>query len=201
MGRRRTRLALCGSALLAAAASAVAEEYCVVCTQPGATYRCVVDDPVPTTAVDARSQMICITELAKEGGHESCSVRRAASGPCEGVLRTVSPPLADPPEPIEEAAPSTLPPADVPPPAVPPAVTEMPPPAMPEATPAQEVEHKKSKEPKTVEELAKQTLESSKKGLEKAGDAVGSTAESAGSAVGNAAKKTWTCLTSLFQDC
>jgi hypothetical protein len=52
-----------------------------------------------------------------------------------------------------------------------------------------------------VEELAKQTVEASGKGLTKAGEAVGDTAESTGEAVGNAVSKTWKCMTSLFSDC
>ncbi len=70
-----------------------------------------------------------------------------------------------------------------------------------------------------MQELAGDTYESSKEGLKKAGDTVSNTAKKAGetvtgtakatgdkigeagSAVGNVAKKTWTCLTSLFQTC
>lgn len=62
--------------------------------------------------------------------------------------------------------------------------------------------------PKTVEELAKRTAKSSKKGLEDAGDAVVGVAKKtgeklgeAGDAIGGAAKSTWRCLTSLFSDC
>ena len=51
--------------------------------------------------------------------------------------------------------------------------------------------------PETVEELAKQTVEASGKGLKKAGEAVSDTAKSAGDAV----SKTWKCLSSLFSDC
>jgi hypothetical protein len=62
--------------------------------------------------------------------------------------------------------------------------------------------------PQTVEELAGQTVKSTKEGLEKAGEAVGGSAKkageqigSAGNVVGDAAKKTWNCLTSLLKDC
>ena len=60
----------------------------------------------------------------------------------------------------------------------------------------------------TVEELAGQTVRSSKEGLEKAGEAIGGSAKKAGegigkagSAIGQAASNTWTCITSLFAAC
>jgi hypothetical protein len=80
-------------------------------------------------------------------------------------------------------------------------------------------ERKKDKPPQTVQELAGRTIQSSKEGMKKASDTVASGAEKAGeavtgtiksageqigkagTAVGNAAKKTWNCLTSLFQSC
>ena len=62
--------------------------------------------------------------------------------------------------------------------------------------------------PRTVEELAGQTVKSSKEGIEKAGEAIGGTAKkagehisNAGSAIGSAASKTWSCITSLFSSC
>ena len=51
--------------------------------------------------------------------------------------------------------------------------------------------------PRTVEEMAKRSLNKSKKNLEEAGQSV----EKAGSSVSDAAKKTWNCLTSLFSKC
>ncbi len=73
--------------------------------------------------------------------------------------------------------------------------------------------------PKTVEELAKQTAKASQEGLKKAGEGVadvakkagdgvadvakktGETMEKTGNAIGSAAKKTWRCLSSFFGDC
>jgi hypothetical protein len=62
--------------------------------------------------------------------------------------------------------------------------------------------------PRTVEELAGQTVKSSKESLEKAGEAIGGTAKkageqigNAGNAIGSAATQTWTCITSLFSSC
>jgi len=171
---------------------AAAAEYCVVCAGPDATYRCVFEGSPEGAGTDPRAQLLCIKQLAEAGGHESCSVTRTAASPCSGELRVVAaplgePPLGEPPEPrpSEPAADAGVPPE---------APAEGPPP--------------ESKPPRTVEELAGQTVESSKEGLKKAGETITGTAKkageqigSAGSAVGNAAKKTWNCLTSLFSDC
>jgi hypothetical protein len=75
------------------------------------------------------------------------------------------------------------------------------------AAPTGQVEQP-AKVPRTVEELAGQTVKSSQEGLQKAGDAIGGTAKkageqigNAGSAIGNAASTTWNCITSLFSSC
>jgi hypothetical protein len=100
---------------------------------------------------------------------------------------------------------------------------EVPPPDPPAKPPADaaavERDGATTKGPRTVEELASETYEASKEGLKKAGESVSGAAQKAGeavtgtaksagekigeagSAVGGAAKKTWNCLTSLFQDC
>lgn len=200
------------SVLAALPALAQAGEYCVACNGPGATYRCAIDpqsarDP---SATDPRLQWLCITELAKAGGHSSCVVERDPTGVCDGPLRTVAlPPQRDlsipPLHPLAVApTPATSPPVAAPPAVVAPA----PLPANPGSAP-----------PKTVEELARRTAESSQQGLKQAGDAVvdtagqagtavtetakttGSVLGKAGSAVGHAAKKSWDCVASLFKDC
>ena len=179
------------------AAPAVAAEYCVTCAGPAAMYACAIEGAPRDAPIDPRMQLTCIQELARLGGHETCSVPRSAPQPCPGLMRTVTAPAgvpavvaapdaakvegADPAQPAKEVVPEPV------------AVPALPPNAKP---------------PRTVEEMAARTLEASKKGLKKAGDAVTGTAEKtsetvdkAGSAVGNAAKKTWHCLTSLFSEC
>ena len=178
--------------LCAFATAASAQEFCVTCTAPDATYRCVIGGD-STAAKSSRGQLLCITELAQRGHHASCSAGRNTGGTCPGELRTVmfppgsepmAPPVADTPpmtpppaipgpyakQPVAAQAPDGAhPPADAPPAGAPPA--EAPPP---------------DAAPPTVEE-----------GLKKAGKAVTDT----GNAVGNAMKKTWTCVTSFFGDC
>lgn len=189
-------------ALTSFAPASMAVEYCVTCAGPDAAYRCTVEGTPPGAGKDARAQFICITQLASEGGHDSCSVSRGAALPCPGETKVVSAPIDELPG---KSAAITDPATE--PAAAPEAATDAE--GQAGAVPAVEgAPAKKQKPPRTVEELAKQTVQSSKEGLQKAGDAVSGTAKSAGdgigkagSAVGNAAKKTWTCLTSLFSEC
>ena len=186
-----------------AAPAAEAAEYCVRCVSPNVSYRCEVG--TPQSPADPRAWLLCITELAKQGGHESCSVERNAPVPCEGVHKVLAAPEGEAP-----AAPAIE--AGLPDPAAP-AANEVEPGSPPPQKPPVK------KPPQTVQELAGETLEASKEGLKSAGDTVSNSAKKAGeavtgtvksagekvgeagSAVGNAAKKTWNCVTSLFQSC
>jgi hypothetical protein len=177
-------LVICGMAN-----EASAQEYCVTCTGPDATYRCSIASEPGTALPPSRGQLFCISELAKKGNHSSCSVGRSQGEPCAGEPRTVilTPAAAEelPPigttEPVPAGPESPAVADGVPPPAEPPPPTDAP--------------------PQTVEELAKQTVEASGKGIKKAGEAVSEGAKSTGDAVGNAVSKTWKCMTSLFSDC
>jgi hypothetical protein len=151
-------------------ASAAAQEICIVCEDPRSTYRCAAQD-APTRPGDVRLGLVCITELAKTGGHSSCSVSRKQSGHCEGILKTVSVGGGEVPAVLGKPAAS--------PPGPGPGASQ----PVPEAKP-------KTGPPETVAELAKRTAEGSKEQLKKAGDGVS-----------GAAKKTWRCLTSLFKEC
>jgi hypothetical protein len=173
-------LMVCGLALPAGA-----QEYCVTCSGPDAKYRCIIGGDTGSAARTSRGQLLCITELAQSGNHESCSVGRTTGEPCEGEPRTVV---------FTGAAEAALPPMSEPPPAE----AESPPLAAGDGAPAEAPAQAPSK---TVEELAKQTAESTGEGLKKAGEAVSNTAKSTGEAVGNAVSKTWKCMTSLFSDC
>lgn len=180
---RRAGMIVCGGALLAAglARTAAAGELCVTCDGPPMTYRCVFGEAVATKTDDPRAQMLCITELAKFGHHESCAVDHRQPAQCPGALRAVSPP---------DVA------AELPPLAKPPAG----PMGTPVPMPVQEGE-KGDHGPRTVEELAKQTAKSTGKELGKAGDAVKDTVKDTAKGAGNVAKKSWRCLMSLFTDC
>ena len=180
---------LCGVAAL----PALAESYCVACYSPDAVYRCVVADAPESAAPDPRNQVQCIKQLAKSGGHARCSVERFTSVGCSGPERIISPSTAAlPVAPLPKAA---TPSRD---PMTPAAGSES---AAPEAPPV-------AQPPKTVEELAKSTVETTKKGLDGVTGTVKSTTEKAGEqiqgvggSIGQAAKKSWNCISSFFSDC
>ena len=191
-------MAALAMALLSSAASA--QEYCVTCTGPEASYRCVIGGEASQAARSARAQFLCITELAKAGGHASCSAARGQATPCAGETRTVMFSLADPnATPTEATVPGpvgqpSLPPAAAisPPPGQGLAPVELPPvgqhqpqplppPDETAATPSPN-----NQKPNMVEDLANKT-----------GKAVTDT----GKAVGGAVKKSWDCVTSLFGNC
>jgi hypothetical protein len=156
----------------------------------------VIEGTSEKLGTDPREQLTCIKQLAEAGGHESCSVARSAPYPCPGLVRLVAKPQGELAPPAEAVAEPNQPP--------------------PEAGETVEPKHAP---PRTVEELAKDTVKSSQQGLQKAGEAVTGSAKSAGeqigkagsavgegigkagSSVGSAAKKTWDCLVSLFKNC
>lgn len=188
---RPSQLLLTVLAILGATTSVRAESYCVACFSPDAIYRCVIANASESALPDPRNQVQCIKQLAKSGSHARCSVERFSTTGCNGPERIISPSTAalplTPPPPAEGQ--ETSPGADA------------------EPLPQEDVQTPAGP-PQTVEELAKTTVESTKKGLGEVGSSVKSTTEKAGekiedagSAIGNAAKKSWHCLTSLFSDC
>jgi hypothetical protein len=194
MHKRSTAVAA-AVVVLALTTGIKAQEFCVTCSGPSAAYRCLIGgDTGNAAARSSRGQFLCITELAKAGGHASCSATRGQSTPCPGETRTVMFSLADPattplattsPPPLVPVPSSTTPLApgqDLPP-------VALPPPAQP-AQPTPPVETgtapPATEKPNAVEDLANKT-----------GKAVSDT----GKAVGNAVKKSWDCVASLFGDC
>jgi hypothetical protein len=76
-----------GLAMALGIATAAAQEHCVRCTGPEATYRCVPDDaalPPPS------AKLLCITTLALDGGHATCAIQGTRAGACTGPERLVS---------------------------------------------------------------------------------------------------------------
>lgn len=184
-----------------------AAEYCVTCAAPAAMYRCVIADTPEGAGSNPREQLACITELAKLGNHETCTASKSAPIPCPGLTQILARPTEVAPQRQGQQQP-----AGEPAPAAGQISADQPTPDQPPADAAQgeatETSPDKKKVPRTVEELAGQTVQSTKEGLKKAGEAVGDTANkagekigTAGEAVGSAAKKTWNCLTSFFSDC
>lgn len=177
------RIAIAVAALaLAGFAPAHGQETCVVCKAPEATYRCTVEKAEKLErlgrGVERAVHVACAKELARQGGHASCSVRREAQGSvCVGDLRNLS--VASLVEALSAPGP------------VAPVVPVQPP------VPAAEVKAVDPKgappkvgPPRTVQELAERTSETSKQQLKDASDSVG-----------GAMQKTWACLSSLFKRC
>lgn len=79
---------LAALALACMANTAAAQEYCIACTEPQAVYRCVISDVRPGDSQPL--QLLCVSTMAKEGGHASCSVRRGTVFDCDGQIKKVS---------------------------------------------------------------------------------------------------------------
>src|SRR5258708_26648467 len=86
--------------------SAQAQEYCVACSEPPGLYRCIIDGAQPRGGQSL--QMLCVTAMAKEGGHATCSVKRATVFECDGTVKRIPwaalaagpGPRADSPQPL-----------------------------------------------------------------------------------------------------
>lgn len=174
-------------------------DICVTCASPDASYSCAVDG-VSAQSDDGRLRLYCITALAKAGGHASCAVARAASAPCAGPTKVLAAPVG-----LDIGEPDTATQAPAPQPLAgsPAALGQA---AAPITKPAPA--DSKTGEPKTVEAVVKSGAKAAETSIEKSGDAAKSAAQSAGSmlqtagkVVGDAAKKSWTCLSSLFGEC
>ncbi len=140
-------------------------------------------------------EFLCLTELARVGGHESCRVSTGYTGPCIGqpheidVSQLPKEPVVvgRPPRDGQGASPEGA--AGTPETAPPQAQ------AQPQNQPAQVPARKGP--PETLEQLARETMAKSKDQISNADESV----RKAGGAVTGAVKQTWECLTSLFKRC
>jgi hypothetical protein len=170
-----------GLALAAAAAlpgrAALAQEYCVVCSEPYGLYRCVIEGAQPRGGQSL--QMLCVTTMAKQGGHATCSVKRGTVFECDAAVKRVPWAPVGAGQPQEGSAAR-----EASPPAAPP------PPPPPRSAPADAAPPAPAAPPQTVVDLAKQANEQAAEQVKKAGDSVK-----------EATKKTWDCMLSLFTRC
>jgi len=155
---------------------AQAQEYCVSCLEPPALYRCVVDGAQPGGTQPL--QMLCVTTMAREGGHASCSVSRRTVFECDGRVKHVSWTASDLSalQPRRDASAQNTP-------------------LVPE-DPANG-----SAPPKTLAEAAKQANEKTAEQFKKSGDTIKQATNSVVGTIGTATSKTWRCLMSLFTRC
>jgi hypothetical protein len=173
------RLGLGLGALAAlATAPARAQEYCVSCSEPAGLYRCVIEGAQPRGGQSL--QMLCVTAMAKEGGHATCSVKRGTIFDCDATVKR-----------IPWAAIESAPPVDT---AQPPLAPAAQPPAQPAAAP---IGPAPDAPPQTMVDLAKQANEKTAEQMKKAADSM----KQAGESVKQATKKTWDCVLSLFTRC
>jgi len=160
---------------------AEAQEYCVSCSGPDALYRCIIEGAQPRGGQSL--QMLCVTAMARDGRHATCSVKRGTVFECDGAVKRV--PWAAINLPAQTAAPPPQPRAPEAAPNVEPGTG-----APPAAAPASAVSPGPEPPPQTVLELAKRTNEKTAEQMKKAGDTVK-----------DATKKTWDCVASFFTRC
>jgi hypothetical protein len=158
-----------GSLVMSVVGQAAAQEYCVACSEPNGLYRCVIDGARPRGGQSL--QMLCVTAMAKEGKHATCSVKRANVFECDGAVKHVP-----------WAALDSAPQPETP---LPLAIQSAPKPA-PAAAPSSAPDAP----PQTMLDLAKQANEKTVEQVKKAGESVK-----------HATKKTWDCMLSFFTRC
>lgn len=172
---------------------AIASEYCVVCSGPHASYRCMTDDGRSGAGADQGVWLRCISEIARGGGHETCSIDREAAAPCAGEVRNIA----------------TTPYADTPgSPAPTPSLRPLAPAPDVQPAPSANINPAAKSLPAPKDNAGTAPLPPPGTHPSSAADAQpvpqpppASENEGTGSAIGNAAKKTWDCMSSLFKKC
>jgi hypothetical protein len=170
-----------GAALLATIAittDASAQEYCVTCSEPSATYRCVVTDARP--GLSQSLQLVCLQALARDGQHSSCAVKRGVTVfECDAPVKRIS---AGQPAAVPVPGAAAGPGAS----AGPVVLVPVPPPAADPNAP-----------PKTLLEAAQRAKDASDQQWKQSGE----NAKAAGNATAGFFKKTFECFGSLFTRC
>ena len=152
-------------------ATALAQDICVICSEPSAVYRCQLEAGVKAAP---QYQLHCMQQLAKEGAHASCAVRRNLSGAdCDGTLRIVAAPTQAAPAVGEAIAPR-------------PPTTSSAPASAPNAEP-----------PATLAEAARRAKAGTDAQFKQAQDQLRTSTEKTGGAL----KRSWDCVASFFKRC
>lgn len=191
--RVRLLAVLVPGALFTLGAGAAAQEFCVSCSGPEANYRCLIGGEATAAARSSRGQFLCITELAKAGGHASCSATRGQATPCPGETRTVMFSLAGPGDVAGGVEAQDL---------VPPEAHQAP--DGPRPLPATDQTHGAAPLPSGEEAGApaeENPAEEKKNVVETIASKTGKAFNDTGKAVGKAMKKSWDCVASLFGNC
>ncbi len=158
----------------------MAQGVCVECKGPDQTYRCTIKDSEKVQnvrGIGRAAEYVCMTELARLGSHQSCRVSTAYSGPCIGVAQELDlAKLAIPEAPAADQAAKD---------------------GKSQSSEAPQPKPADTGPPKTLEELARNTMSKSKEQISAADESM----RKAGGAVEGTLKKTWNCVASLFSRC
>lgn len=168
--------------MVSASSSAIATSVCVTCDTPDATYSCSAAPVVGAEGAilnDKQLQFSCIQDIARSYQHATCRVKRNQLGTCMGQVHMVAASTTA----IVERRPEVGLQTFGPPPATKPADAAAPVTRTPNTG-------NEPAEPKTVVELAKRTVKSTEKQIDKSADTVT-----------EAARTTWRCLSTLFAKC
>ena len=171
------------------------QDYCIKCSNPGETYICrIVSDSASTQG----KQLLCIMNIAREQGHDSCAATNQQQA-CSGVLvqYEVSGTTA-------QQNPGSTNNDD----------QAMPRQAMPDQTMTGQTPPaaKATGEPKTLVEFTKKATKATQKGIKsagkdtskafkKTGKKITKFTKKVGKNITKATKTTWKCITSLFFSC
>ena len=97
-------VAMAIGASLSLTREAAAQEYCVVCEQPQATYRCVIGDA--RLAGGQPLQAFCVSTLTRDGRHQGCHIKPGTVFDCDGpIKRLATAPTPSMPAPASDKAP------------------------------------------------------------------------------------------------
>lgn len=194
-----------------------AQDYCVTCSEPAATYRCHVEGTL--SGGEGSHQFTCIKDIAQRAGHAACTIDRSAGAACAGRDWIVSQDPTAAPSPDIRAATTAAPPApwrspdaprDAQQPPVKPQATGSQPTQSPPRTGSSAAEHYIPPRAPALQAMpdgqrtAPMEKEADRRGAGKDADTAGAASEAAGkagNAISGAAKKTWDCVSSLFSKC
>lgn len=169
-----------GALSMLAGGAASAQSVCVECREPEKSYRCTIKGSEKVQNVKGSSraiEFVCISEIARARGHQSCRVSTGYAGPCIGEHHEV-----DIARPAGDSAAAASPEKSA---------------GESSAKSEQQAQPKPKGPPQTLEELARDTMSKSKEQMTAADEGM----RKAGSAVTGTLKKTWDCMASLFSRC
>lgn len=222
VSRRTAVLSLAGLVIAAGDIPAArAGEICVACEGPAAAYRCEIEGAAASGEGDGGLQFLCIKDIAQRRGHASCAVARQGGSGCTGEPWRITREAAGTGTDAQSVVIPRLrtPPVEGPSPGAAPSRAAEPIVAAPDAARPKDVPRDSAPAAtggaaatggRTTHYIPPRPSQAAG-GAAPGGRSAEATApskpsspsamESAGDAIGGAAKKTWDCVTSLFNRC